>query len=266
MNSPRETDDCLELKALYGIYSIPRAAALWCNVPEDKVEDIIQKSKLFSTPGTGFCIWMNPNIECLEYRSRAISIAIGNYDLRCVGPDGKEESSCAEVLPEYRYILGRDLKNWIEKTFPDEKPAFLFSDAELNSYAVKSNVYRKLEKERDDLKKRLEEASEIFNALKEDNKSIKAKFDALKTEIDKAGIPSERSEITYQNIIAALLCCLSGKVKGAVPHPSFVNKSNKFVDTKVMEAILDTFPDTNTLSMRTFQRHFPRAKRSFKSY
>ena len=266
MENSWETYDCSELEALYDIYTIYGAAALWCGVPKYEVEDIVQESKLFTTPGSETCIWIHPRIRCLEFRSRAISIAVGDHTLRCVNVDGKPVDRCADLPPEYRYILGRDLKDWMEKEFPDERPAFLFTDAERNSYAIKTKVYRKLKKERDDLEIQLKDMTEFINALKEDKKTIKAKLDTLKAEIDKAGIPSERSEITYQNIIAALLRCMAGEVQGTIPHPSFVNKSNKFVKAKLVTATLDAFPDIDGLSLKTFERKFLQTKDLFRSY
>ena len=256
------------LEAHYASYFIPEAALLWCNVPKEKIPDITQRSNLLTPhPDSPGEVWKNYNIPCLAYATQRITEAIDDGDL----PWELDHSMTTpidggHVLPVRKKILHRALKAWMEKKFPNEKPAFLFTDEERNSYAIKTKVYQKLKKERDDLEIRLKVATEYNNVLEGENEALKEKYDELKAEIDKAGIPSEQSEITYLNIINALLCCLSGEVKGAVPHPSFVNKSNKFVEAKVMAAILDTFPDTGTLSMRTFQRHFPRAKGSFKSY
>ena len=255
MRNSWKTNDCPELKASYDIYTIPRAAALWCGVPEHKVEEIIQESKLFSTQGKANCIWVHPKFECLGIRSRAISVAVGTYLLRCVNPDGSGVDRCAELHPEDRYILGRDLKNWMESTFPNDKPAFLFTDSELNSYAIKTNVYQKLKKERDNLEKQLEEASEVVNVLKKENESIKAERDSLQVELTKMDL-NPRSKMTYLRTIAALLECILGKAPGIEKHPSFANQS------KLIDLIDSRYSEYGGISKSTLSHMFPEAKRS----
>lgn len=218
MKQPGETNTCTDLKALYTFYSIPQAAVLWCGVPEDQVEEIIQEAKtsqeakMFSPTGLGGNIWIHPAHPSLEYKSRAIAMALEDSSLPFVR--GDEWPPYAHVPLEYRLILGRDLKEWMEKEFPDERPAFLFGET---------------------------------------------KSDPLKAILGGPAGLSERSERTYQRIIAVLLKCIEGELPGLVAHPSFASEA------KLIETIVEHFPKHEGLSQRTLQRKFPEAKRALKS-
>ena len=45
MSNSWETDNCAIMKAHYEVYSIPRAAALWCGVPEEEISTILQEAE-----------------------------------------------------------------------------------------------------------------------------------------------------------------------------------------------------------------------------
>ena len=45
MQQPWETDNCVAMKAHYTVYSIPQAAALWCGVPENQIDQIVRKPR-----------------------------------------------------------------------------------------------------------------------------------------------------------------------------------------------------------------------------
>lgn len=143
VNGSWETDNCTAIKAHYAVYSIPKAAALWCGVPEDKVVQIVQEATQLSRTGVGRSIWTHPAIPCLEPRSRAIAEAIETGEL----PHGREDGSTVpdgdHVAYEHRHFFGRDLRKWMEKAFPNDKPAFLFDDIERSTHtAISADAYR----------------------------------------------------------------------------------------------------------------------------
>ena len=101
-------------------------------------------------------VYKNYNIPCLAYATQTITKAIDDGDL----PWELDHSMTTpidggHVLLVRKKILRRELKKWMEKNFPDEKPAFLFDDAEREAYAISTNVYQKLKKERNNLEKQL---------------------------------------------------------------------------------------------------------------
>ena len=260
MQKPWETDSCASMKAHYAVYSIPRAAAKWCGVPDDQVDEIVNEAKQLSDSGLGRSIWTHYAVPCLEPRSRAIAEAIEEGSL----PHGREDGS--PVAPgdhaayERRHVFGRDLKTWLENAFPNEKPAFLFDDIEQNSHtSISADSYRALKADRDGLQKRMENATEAYRTLRKEKESIEAERDSLRNIVKNQGEPGERAEATYQNIIAALLDCIAGNLPGAVPHPAFPNEAN------LIDSIADHYAGFSGLSKSNLSRKFPEAKRALQS-
>ena len=259
MTNTWETDNCAAMKAHYAVYSIPQAAALWCGVPENQVEQIVEEATALSHSGLGRSIWTHPGVPCLEPRSRAIAEAIEDGSL----PHGREDGQTVtddHVAYERRHFFGRDLRKWMEKAFPNEKPSFLFDDIERSSHtAISADAYRALKAEHDKLEKRLENAKSEFKKLRDEKVAIESERDSLKAIVDKMGAPGERAESTYQNIIAALLDCISGNLPGIDKHPSFTSEA------KLIEAIDDHFRGYGGLTKSTLSRKFPEAKRALQS-
>ena len=257
---PWESDNCAAMRAHYAVYSIPQAAALWCGVPEDQVEEIVREAVQLSPTGLGRSIWRHPAVPCLEPRSRAIAEAVESGDLPHGREDGSTVASGDHVAYERRHFFGRDLRAWMEKAFPNEKPAFLFDDIERSTHtAISTDAYRALKAEHDKLASRLDTAKTEYKKLREQKESIEAERDSLKAMVDKLGAPSERAESTYQNIIAALLDCIAGNLPGVENHPSFPSEA------KLIDAIDEHFRGYGGLSKSNLSRKFPEAKRALQT-
>lgn len=257
---PWESDNCAAMRAHYAVYSIPQAAALWCGVPEDQVEEIVRVAVQLSPTGIGRSIWRHPVVRCLEPRSRAIAEAIESGELPHGREDGATVASGEHVAYERRHFFGRDLRKWMKKAFPNEKPAFLFDDIERSTHtAISTDAYRTLKAEHDKMVSRLDTAKTEYTKLREQKKSVEAERDSLKAMVDTLGVPGERAESTYQNIIAALLDCIAGDLPGVEKHPSFPSEA------KLIEAIEKHFQGYGGLSKSNLSRKFPEAKRTLKT-
>ena len=186
MSDSWKDDNCAAIKAHYAVLSIPKAAALWCGVPDDRLEQVLSEVTPLSPTGMGRSVWCHSEVPCLEPRSRAIAEAIESGEL----PHGREDASPVEegnhVAYERRHFFGRDLKAWMEKAFPNEKPEFLFDDIEQNSHSsISAESYRALKAERDSLQKRLDNGIEEFKKIREEKTAVEAERDALKYIADK---------------------------------------------------------------------------------
>ena len=159
MEKPWENDSCTTLKAHYAVYSIPQAAALWCGVPEHDIDDITAQTRQISDTGLGRSIYNHPFIPCIEPRSRAIAEAIQKGEIPHGREDGGPVDKGDHVAFERRHFFGRDLKSWMEKNFPNEKPAFLFDDVEraVNS-GISTDDYLTLKAKNEALEERLRNA------------------------------------------------------------------------------------------------------------
>lgn len=261
MNKPWETDNCAAMKAHYAVYSIPQAAALWCGVPENQVNEITREATQLSETGLGRSILTHPSVPCLEPRSRAIAEAIEEGSLPHGRDDGRTVPKGEHVAYERRCFFGRDLKKWMGKAFPNEKPAFLFDDIERSPHtAISADTYRAVKAEHDKLEKRLANVRVEFKKLREEKEAIEAERDSLKDIVDKMGALGERAESTYQNIIAALLDCIAGNLPGIEKHPSFPSEA------KLIEEIDHHFRGYGGLSKSNLSRKFPEAKRALQSF
>ncbi len=227
MGSSRKVGPSTDLRALYTIYPIPRAAALWCGVPEDRVEAYLQEATALSEEGAGKYVLVHPTDEFLEHACRAIVFALHDRTLPAVVPEGLARDR--QVGLEHKQILGRDLRNWIEKQFPDERPAFLFGEAEAPPVSPEAH------------------------------EALQTECDALKKALAEKALPDERSRRTYQHIIAALLHYIGGEIEGVDAHPSYVSQA------RLIETLIEHFPRHEGLSQRTLQRKFPEARRALKS-
>lgn len=254
-----EKDNCAAMKAHYAVFSVPQAAALWCGVPEGQISTILQEVTQLSPTGFGRGVWIHPNVPCLEPRCRAIAEAIEDGSL----PHGREDGQTVDgdhVAYERRHFFGRDLRKLMEKAFPKEKPAFLFDDIERNTHpAISTDAYRALKAERDTLQKRIDKATETYKALRHEKESIESERDSLKAMVDNLGAPGERAETTYQNIIAALLECITGDAPGIEKHSSFESEA------KLIEFIDKHYQGYSGLSKSNLSRKFPEAKRTLKT-
>jgi len=260
MSNIWETDSCTAMKAHYAIYSIPQAAALWCGVPDDRIDKILEEATQLSSSGLGRSVWTHSDINCLEPRSRAIAEAIEDGSLPYGREDGKTLEKGDYAAYERRRIFGRDLKAWMLKVFPNEKPHFLFDEIEQGVHtSISADSYTVLQADRDALNVRVENGIKKYKALEKEKNSIEIERDGLKAKLISLNVPNERSENTYQNIIAALLDCIAGNLPNVEKHPSFNSEA------KLIEAIDIHFRGYSGLSKSNLSRKFPDAKKALKS-
>jgi len=188
-------DNCAAMKAHYAVYSVPHAAALWCGVPEDTIKQILDEVAQLSPSGFGRGVWIHPLVPCLEPRSRAITEAIESGSLLHGREDAQPVEDSDHVSPHRRHIFGRDLKSWMEKAFPNEKPSFLFDDIEKNSHsAITADSYRSLKADRDALQKRVDKAVDEFKILRQEKETIELERDALRAMQDKLPPENEHND------------------------------------------------------------------------
>lgn len=257
MNNPWETESCAAIQAHYAVYSVAQAAALWCGVPEEQLSIVIKEAEQLSTSGSGRGIWTHPTVPCLKPRSRAITEAIEDGSLPHGREDGQTVPSGEYVAYERRYFFGRDLRNWMEKAFPNEKPAFLFDDIERNTHtAISADAYRALKADRDALQKRIDKATESYKALRQEKETIEGERDSLKAIVNNQAAPGERAETTYQNIIGAMLSLMLGKSPGGQAHSIFTNQAT------IIQALLSHHEGKQGIAARTLEEKFAEAKRS----
>lgn len=175
MSKPWQTDSCDDVFAYHSIYPISVAAALWCKVPAEYLNNFLAETTEV-TPG----IYRHPETKCFEVKCRAMHNAIVAGAL----PVSRENGIVAtdHVAPARRHVSRQHLKEWIMKEFPGNKPGFLFDEIERKSHtSINADSYRSLQADRDALhtenEKLTDQVKQLSNEkirLIEENKILQA--------------------------------------------------------------------------------------------
>jgi FtsZ-binding cell division protein ZapB len=247
---PWETDSCEAVQAYFTVYPVPVAAALWCGIPPEDVEESLSISTQSSRG-----VYKHPYIRCLEPRCRAIHDAIEKGLLPCSRENGKVVEE--HVANERRHVSRQHLKDWIAAQFPSDKPAFLFDEIERNTHAaISADSFRALQADRDALKARVEKAAEEYRKLRSERDALVAERDALAEQIKNPQDPGPRAQTTYLNIIGAMVAVVLGKSPAGKPNSVFNSQS------AVIDQILAHYEGKPGISRRSLEEKFAEGKKS----
>lgn len=221
MKKPWENDSCEHVQSYYTIYPVPVAAALWCGIPAAEVQEHLNVSAEVHR-----AVYRHPYIPCLEPRCRAMHEAIEKGALLVSRENGKSfDGTTDHVAPERRHVTRQNLKEWIAKEFPADKPAFLFDEIERKTHAaINADAFRALQADRDAARAELEKARKWAESQQREMDAIRGERDSLRAMLDKANAPGGRSEKTYLNTIGGLLALMLGKSPAGKPQSSFENQ------------------------------------------
>ena len=112
-----------------------------------------------------------------------------------------------------------DLKAWMARFYPDQKPTFLFDEIERQLHsAIGIDAVQALLADRVALKARLAEKERSFDVLHERHRVLCKRIESLSVAEHEV---SPRSEGTYLNIVGGLLGLLLGKSPSGKPYSSF---------------------------------------------
>ncbi|CAD6551466.1 hypothetical protein ACFQ3P_30245 [Paraburkholderia sabiae] len=258
-----ENDSCATVQACFSVYPVAVAAALWCGVSPDEVDEELRRA---IPVGQGNALaratLRHPYLKCLEPRIRAIHAAIDGGELLSCREDGRPVNG-EHVAYERRHVYGQHLKEWAKSIAPSERPAFLFDDVERGIHsAITQEAYQALKAAHDGKEQKLIRANERIRELGEEKARIEAECNSLKGMVDrmsaqlKSAPPGERSETTYLNIIAGLVRLLTPS------HVQDLAGARYESQAAVIQALLSAFPSTPGISQRTLEERFAAANRS----
>jgi hypothetical protein len=128
--------------------------------------------------------------------------AIDEGILRC-GRDGKTVDD--HVAPARKTVRHIDLKEWMEKNFPGDKPVFLFDEVERQTHpAITVDSYRALKAAHDAKEKHLEKAQEIIRTFNSQIAEMTLERDALRKQAESSKEMGTRQKRTWLVVMAAL--------------------------------------------------------------
>ncbi|MGZ8172619.1 hypothetical protein [Methylobacter sp.] len=257
MNTPNSYNSCEQVKSHFTLYPLLHAALLWCGSPPNQVNSHAEKATQI-IPG----VFLLPYMTCLEPRCRLINDAID----RGVLPVCREKGYPVDdhVAPARRHLRGQDLREWIAKEHPNDKPAFLFDEIERKVHsAISAEAYRALEVDRDAARTELKRSKVLVQELAKERDGLLAETAALKACIEKmTPAPRElgdRAETTLLNIIGGLLDLMLGKSPAGRQQSVFDNQS------AIISTLLGHYEGKPGIAARTLEEKFAAAKRSLAS-
>jgi hypothetical protein len=243
---------CSALEKPY--YKPIEAALRWCNLIQHEVT-ILQATADSLLPSIGAF----PQWPCLRANAEKIYDAIINEELPH-GRDGRTVAKGDHVAKERLTIRHSDLKAWMIKNYPDQKPKFLFDEIERSTHsAINADAFRALQADRDALKARIEKAETWAKDIKEKYNLLERERDSLKDIVEKSYKPSERAETTYLNIIGGLLDLMLGKSPSGQKLSVYENQA------AIISALLGYHEGKAGIAARTLDDKFAAANRSLKS-
>jgi hypothetical protein len=228
------------------------AALRWCNLIRYEAQ-IVQAA--LSRPEELASLF--PQWPCLHAATEKIYDAIRNGELTygCLGisvPTG------SYVEPYQLTIRHSDLRHWMRIFYPDQKPSFLFGSGRDTHEKVSIGTFLALQADRDILLRELDKLQHHLQDILVDLQAIGLERDDLKSMVKTHGQLSERSELTYQNIIGALLQLFLDQSPAGKPLSVFKNQA------AIVDAVIARHKDIPGLSKRTLDEKFAAANRSLK--
>lgn len=258
MDMPDGYVDCERIQSYYTIYSVPVAALLWCGSPIKQLDEHQSKANEIK-PG----FFSLPYMPCLELRCRVIHEAINSGEL----PVCRENGVVVEdhVAAARRHVRREDLKAWIAKNFPDDKPEFLFDNVERSTHSsINTEAFQALQVELKAKDLELKGAKECVQNITKERDELKIERDEQQAYIENRRKESEsinpRSETTYLNIIGGMLELMLASFSTGRKHPVFVNQS------AIIDALLSQYSGKQGISQRTLEEKLAEAKRNINSY
>ncbi len=186
---------CSALEKPY--YKPIEAALRWCNLIQHE-EDILRATGNALVPDIGAF----PQWPCLRANAEKIYDAILNGGLSH-GRDGRTVSADDHVAKERLTIRHVDLKAWMAKHYPDQKPKFLFDEVERTTHAaINADAFRALQADRDAKAARIKKAETLAKEIMNERDALLGERNSLRAMIEKQMTTTERN--TLLTIIATL--------------------------------------------------------------
>ncbi|WP_305729548.1 hypothetical protein [Pseudomonas yamanorum] len=195
-----------------------------------------------------------PQWPCLYANIEMIFDAIhyGELPYGCLGV------SVAVGTPvDHLYLTVRhaDLKLWMSRFYPEQKPGFLF-EGSVQDRAVSISTYLALQADRDALQLNVKNLEADHQKLLSELEAVGFERENIHSLLKTNSKVSDRSEAAYLHIIGAMVSLFLGNSPSGKPHSVFRSQA------AVVDALTAHYKDLPGLSKRTLDEKFAAAKRS----
>ena len=233
-------------------YRPVEAAIRWCRLMDREAEILLSIGEDGMPKAGQFPI-------CLYLNTEKIFDAIEHGSIPH-GRDGRRVEAGEHVKKTRRTVRHDDLREWMTKHYPGQKPDFLFDEIERSAHAaINADSFRALQADRDALKARVDKATEEYRKLRDERDALVAECDSLRARVDKVALPGERAEATYLNTVGALLELLLGKTPAGKPYSVFQSQA------AIIDALLTAHANKPGISKTTLEAKFADARRRLNS-
>jgi hypothetical protein len=248
----RHAVDCASAMGYYERYPVPVAAALWCAVPADRIQWVLDTA---SEVARG--IFRHSEIPCLEPKCRALHEAIDKGGLPVYRENGGAVRD--HVAPERRHVSRDELRAFIKAQRLD-MPATLFDEVERATHPdITKDAYLALKAELEKARAELRQAEKWGHGIVAERDTLQLERDQLRGMLDKLSTPNPKAETTYLNIIGGLLDLMLGTTPNGNRQSVYESQS------AIISALLAHHGGKQGISDRTLEEKFAAAKRSLKA-
>ena len=201
------SNNCESMRSKVALYSIPEAAALWCEIAEADLQRVIGEVTEYSILGG---VYKHPYISCLEIYSTIIGLAVEERILPHSRENGRKLLH-DDGMAAYRrrHVTGKNLREWMG--IHHQKPSFLFDDLKRDTHtAISADSYRSLTVDRDALKARIDKAEVEYRKLKAKNIELTNELNIRNGEMASNSI-TDTTQRNYELAIGLLTKALADK-------------------------------------------------------
>ncbi|TNB81579.1 hypothetical protein FHJ31_18870 [Pseudomonas sp. Fig-3] len=225
------------------------AAILWCDLADHQGE-ILQVD--LSHPGS--LLKHFPQWPFLHAYAERIYDAIFCGELPATYL-GRPITSNDKAERVYWSIRRSDLRVWFARNYPEEKPAFLFSQNIDHSECVSLNAHLVQQAELEAAQRTIKKMRQTLSATAKELATLTVVNKELSSRLEACGMPSETSEGMHNTLVGAVLEVTLGKSKSGQVQSIYPTQA------ALVAAITLRFPGVSGLSKHTIDRRFADARR-----
>ena len=228
------------------------AALRWCNLMTFEREILEAVQHCPNMLKTVFPQW-----PCLHANTEKILDAIRHGEL-AYGCFGVPVASGTPVDSSQLTVRHTDLRFWMLRYYPDQRPAFLFDQSHNQHGAISIGTYLALQADRDALQLQIKSIEASYQQLLDELEAVGLERENILELLKANSKVSDRSEIGYLKVIGALVELILGHSPSGKPHSVFDSQ------TSIVDSISAHHKDDPGLSKRTLDAKFAAANRILK--
>lgn len=230
------------------------AALRWCNLMAHEAQILEAAWRCPSMLNTVFPQW-----PCLQANTEKIFDAVRNgelpYGYLGVPVSTGTPDDCAQLT-----IRHTDLKLWMSRYYPDQRPAFLFEQPLTQQEGISIGSYLALQADRDALQLQVKSSEAAYQQLLDTLKSVGLEKDNIHNLLKSNSKVSDRRETVYLHIIGVMLNLFLGHSPSGKPHSVFQSQA------AIVDALIAHHKNLVGITKRTLDEKFAAAKRSLSEH